>query len=261
MRRVPRFFVGAGAVRDGVVRIEGDDAAHLARSLRVRPGERIVVVEDGRVMHEILLSEVLPTRVTGTVQRTAAASGETNVPIHVLQAIPARGMDDAVEALTIAGSHAIHPVLTERGVARPDSDAVGRRSARWQAIAREAAQLAGRAMAPVVSAPRPLDSALAELPAGCRILACVAAIDATPITRITLGGDGALACVIGPEGGLGLRDLSTLEAAKAERVHLGERIVPSRLAGFMAVSLILGARGELDHAPADFSISTAPVPS
>ena len=248
-------------MRDGVVRIDGDDAAHLARSLRVRPGERIVVVEDGRLLHEILVTEVLLTRVTGTVQRTAAASGDSEAAIHVLQAIPARGMDDAVEALTIAGSHAIHPVLTERGVARPDADAARRRRERWQAIAREAAQLAGRATVPVVSAPRSFEGALGALPAGCRILACVATTDATPIARIRIDGDAAVACVIGPEGGLGHGDLSALDAAAAERVHLGERIVPSRLAGFMAVTLILGAQGELDRAPAEFLMSPAPVSS
>lgn len=261
MLRVPRFFVDAGAVRDGVLRIEGDDAAHLARSLRVRPGERIVVVEDGRLLHDILVTEVLRTRLTGTVQRTEAASGESDAAIHVLQAIPARGMDDAVEALTIAGAFAIHPVLTERGVARPDADAAGRRAARWQTIAREAAQLAGRATAPIVSEPRSLERALAALPASCRILACVATTAAIPIAHIRTDGDAAIACVIGPEGGLGPRDLATLDAAQAARVHLGERIVPSRLAGFLAVSLILSGRGELDRAPADFSMSPATVSS
>ena len=261
MLRVPRFFVDAGAVSDGVVRIDGDDAAHLARSLRVRSGERIVVVEDGRLIHEVLVTEVLPTRITGSVQRTGAACGDSDIAIHVLQAIPARGMGDAVEALTIAGSYAIHPVLTERGVARPDADAAGRRAARWQAIAREAAQLAGRATVPAVSGPRSLDSALAALPAGCRILACVATTDAIPISQMSIDGSAAAACVIGPEGGLGSRDLSSLRAAGSTEVHLGERIVPSRLAGFMAVSLILGARGELDRAPADFIMSPAPVSS
>ena len=261
MLRVPRFFVDAGAVRDGVVRIVGDDAAHLARSLRVRAGERIVVVEDGRLLHEILVTEALLTRVSGTVQRTVAASGDSGTAVHVLQAIPARGMDDAIEALTIAGSYAIHPVLTERGVARPDADAARRRAGRWQAIAREAAQLAGRATTPVVAAPRSLEAALAALPAGCRILACVATPDATPITRIGIDVSAAVACAIGPEGGLGPGDLSTLDAARAERVHLGERIVPSRLAGVMAVSLILAAQGELDRAPADFRVSTAPASS
>lgn len=262
MPRVPRFFVDAGAVRDGVVLIEGDDAAHLARSLRVRPGERIVVVEDGRLMHEVLVTEVGPGLVTSAVQRTDLASGESAMAVHVLQAIPARGMDDAVEALTVAGSYAIHPVLTERGVARPDPGAGARRAARWQSIAREAAQLSGRARAPEVSAPRSLDEALAALPAGCRILACVATPDATPITEITVDAGAPVALVIGPEGGLGPRDLSVLRAAGAGTlVHLGERIVPSRLAGFMAVSLILGACGELDRALSDLRARAAPVSS
>lgn len=258
---MPRFFVDAAAVRDGVVRIEGDDAAHLARSLRVRPGERLVVVEGGRLMHEILVTDVRPAVVTGSVQRTEHASGESEVAIHVLQAIPARGMDDAIEAATIAGAYAIHPVLTERGVARPDAGAAGRRAERWQAIAREAAQLAGRARVPVVAEARPLDAALAALPAGCRILACVAAPGATPITQAGSSGHPVVACVIGPEGGLGARDLSTLDAAGAQHVHLGERIVPSRLAGFLAVSLILNACGELDRAPAEFRTTTAAVSS
>lgn len=259
MLRVPRFFVAAGAVRNGVVMIEGDDAAHIARSLRVRAGERLIVIEDARLMHEILVTEVLPARVTGAVQRTGVASGETDVAIHVLQAIPARGMDEAVEAVTIAGAYAIHPVVTERGVARPDAGAASRRAARWQAIAREAAQLAGRARVPVVAEPRSLDGAVAALPGGCRILACVASADATPITGVSIDSDAVVACVIGPEGGLGPADLSTLDAFDAERVHLGERIVPSRLAGFLAVSLLIDARGELDRAPAAFRVDTAPV--
>lgn len=259
MLRVPRFFVDAGAVRDGVVIIEGDDAAHISRSLRVRTGERLVVIEDGNLMHEVLVTEVLPARVTGAVQRTAVASGESDVAIHVLQAIPARGMDEAVEAATIAGAYAIHPVVAERSVVRPHAAAAGRRAERWQAIAREAAQLAGRARVPVVAEPRSLDAAVAALPAGCRILACVASADATPITGVSIDADAVVACVIGPEGGLGPTDLSTLDGFGAGRVHLGERIVPSRLAGFLAVSLLIDARGELDRAPAAFRVDAAPV--
>ena len=108
---------------------------------------------------------------------------------------------------------------------------------------------------------RSLEGALAALPAGCRILACVATTDAIPIAGIRIAGAAAMACVIGPEGGLGPGDLSTLDGAHAERVHLGERIVPSRLAGFLAVSLMLDALGELDRAPADLRMSTVPVSS
>lgn len=250
MLPVPRFFVDAAAVRGDVVEIDGEGAAHLARSLRARPGEQIVVVEDGRTEHGVVLTGVSAVRVSGRIEWTRAATGEPRLDVHVLQAMPAKGMDDAIEALAVAGARVIQPVITERAVARPDHDASRRRVERWQVIAREAAQLAGRARAPGVTAPRPLAEALAALPDGCRILACVADSTATPLRGLDVSAGAPVVCVIGPEGGLGPGDLTHLRAAGATPVHLGARIVPARLAGFLAVSLVLAAAGDLDTPPA-----------
>ena len=71
--------------------------------------------------------------------------------MHVLQAIPAQTMDTTIEALTVAGAASIRPVVTDRTVVRPDASRSTRRAERWHAIAREAAQLAGRAAPPVVT--------------------------------------------------------------------------------------------------------------
>ena len=250
MEPVPRFFVDTRAVRGALVHLDGDSAAHLARSLRAQPGERIVVVEDGRLEHGVLLTEVDPAAVAGRIEWTRPATGEPHLQLHVLQAIPARGMDEAVEALAVAGVRAIHPVITERGVARPGSAPARHRVERWQTIAREAAQLGGRARPPAVSPPLPLDQALSTLPSACRILACVADSAATPLRAVDVAVDAPVGCVIGPEGGLGPRDLSQLRAAGATLVHLGARIVPSRLAGFLAASLLFASAADLDAAPA-----------
>lgn len=42
---MPRFFVQASSIEDGVVRLFGSDASHISRSLRMRPGEEIVVCD------------------------------------------------------------------------------------------------------------------------------------------------------------------------------------------------------------------------
>lgn len=248
MHAMPRFFVDSSAVSGAMVRIEGRSAEHLARSLRARVGDTIVVVEDGRTEHGVTIEAVTPSRVRGRIDWSRAATGEPRTDVHVLQAIPARGMDDAVEAIAAAGARAVWPVLTERGVARPDPRRSGRRAERWTAIAREAAQLAGRAGAPVVHPVLELGDALAALPPGCRILACVTDDGAGPLRTVGVRPDTPVALVIGPEGGLGPRDIETVRAAGAEPVHLGARVLPSRLAGFLAVSLLLAAAGDLDEA-------------
>lgn len=251
MRRVPRFFVDAGAVDGDVVHIGGESAAHLARSLRARAGERIVVVEAGTVEHGVVLTDVGATQVSGQIEWSRPATGESRLRIHLLQAVPARGFDDTIEALAIAGADTIHPVITERGVVRLDDGASRTKAARWEAIAREAAQLAGRGRAPRIAPAMPLAAALAALPSPCPILACVAEERAIAIETVAVGDTPSVACVIGPEGGLGPRDLVELDARDATKVHLGPRIVPSRMAGFLAVSLLLARDGDLDRPPAD----------
>ena len=254
MRRVPRFYVDPDAVAGGTVEIRGDDAAHLARSLRVRPGEQIVVVEDGFLEHGVVIREVGDGRVSGAIEWTRPATGDPALRVDAMQALPARGMDDAVEALSVAGVHTIHPVVTERTVVRPHDHAIDRKVMRWRAVAREAAQLAGRARPPAVAPVRSLGDALNALPSGCRILAFVADSSAVQVHAVKLGG-AAAACVIGPEGGLGPADIAELRAAGAMLTGLGPRIVPTRLAGFLAVSLLLYAAGDLRLAAADAPVT------
>jgi 16S rRNA (uracil1498-N3)-methyltransferase len=243
---VPRFFLPAGAVHGGGAVIEGADAAHLARSLRARPGERVTVVDASGVEHGVVLEEVGPTLARGRVEWSRPATGEPTARVHVLQALPAEGMDAAVEALAEVGAAEVWPVITRRTVRRPDLERAARRVERWGAIAREAAALAGRARP--VSVHHPLPGALAALPPGTRVLACAVG-GAAPLAGLT--GDGRpLALVVGPEGGLDPEELAAIRAAGGEEVHLGARVLRARLAGAVALGILLAGLGDLDAAPA-----------
>ena len=141
-------------------------------------------------------------------------------------------------------------MLTRRTVARPDARLNTQRVQRLQAIARNAAGLAGRAQPPQVHDVLDISEVRHALPREVRLLAC--SVDApTPLARISpppRTGE-RIAVVIGPEGGLDAADVDALGDA-ATRVHLGPRVVRARLAGVVAVSLLLGAAGDLDGAVA-----------
>jgi 16S rRNA (uracil1498-N3)-methyltransferase len=243
---MPRFFIDTSQVADDRATLIDADAEHLARSLRARPGEMIVVIAGGAVEHGVVLQEVTPSRVSGAVVWSRPVSGEPRLAVHVLQAIPAQAMDATIEALTVAGAASIRPVLTGRTVVRPDPSQASRRAERWQAIAREAAQLAGRAAPPTVSSVVSLREALEHLPATARLLACVIRSDSTAIHAAATTSSPEIALVIGPEGGLDDADLEALAAAGAAYVHLGPRTLPSRLAGAVATALLLAGAGDLD---------------
>ena len=206
----------------------------------------IVVVAGGAVEHGVVLQEVTPSRVSGAVVWSRPASGEPRLAVHVLQAIPAQSMDATIEALTVAGAASIRPVLTGRTVVRPDPSRGSRRAERWQAIAREAAQLAGRAAPPTVSPVTSLREALEQRPATARVLACVIRPEATALLAAARTLSAEVTLVIGPEGGLDDADLEALSGAGAAYVHLGPRTLPSRLAGAVATALLLAGSGDLD---------------
>jgi len=48
---MPRFFVGADQLVDGTASVLGQDAEHLARSLRAQIGQLVVVVDESGVEH------------------------------------------------------------------------------------------------------------------------------------------------------------------------------------------------------------------
>ncbi len=246
---MPRFFVPAAQVAGGRVLLDGDDAAHLSRSLRAAPGERIVVADDSGTEHGVRLLAVSPQQVEGEVEWSRTATGEPRCAVHVLQAIAKDGMDEVVEALAEVGAASILPVLTRRTVARPDARRAEHRVQRWQAIARNAAGLAGRGVPPVVHAIAELPAALDALPPLTRVLVC--ALDgAVALARLDpppRAGE-AVAMVIGPEGGLDGDELDMLRRRGATVVHLGPRVLRARLAGTVALSLLLARAGDMDDA-------------
>lgn len=243
---MPRFFVTAGAVQDGHAAISGEDAAHLARSLRATAGEHIVVVDDNGVEHGLRLEHVTAARVEGVVEWSRPATGEPGVEVHVVQAIAKDGMDELVEALSEVGAAAIWPVHTRRTVVRLDERRAEHRVARWNAIARNAAQLAGRGRPPAVHAVRGLDEVMQALPAGTRVLVCSTAAEESLHAAAAQKAD-RVALVIGPEGGFDDDEIDKLRAQNASLVHLGPRVLRARLAGVVAVATLLASSGELDR--------------
>lgn len=240
-----RFFIdGVVDARSGMA-VAGALAHHIARSLRMRPGDTIVAVDGGGCEHGVRLRTVTAGLVEGEWTWSREATGEPRLRVTVVQALPRERMEDCIDVLVEAGAVEIRPVRTERAVSRPPDDRVAPRLRRWQAIATESAQLSGRGIIPVVHAPTSLADGLAAITAGTRVIAC--SFDGeTSLATLDVDSSRPLALCIGPEGGFGDADLEALRAAGAELVHLGPRVLRTRYAGAVATALLLARAGDLD---------------
>jgi 16S rRNA (uracil1498-N3)-methyltransferase len=216
---VPYFFVrreGDRAV------IEGDDAAHLARSLRARPGEEIEAVDPDGWMLTVRLTSVSAKRVEGDVvaQREHRPEPQREVTVAIAQ-LPAASLEYVLSRCTEVGAAAFHVVQADRSVAR------GERHQRWQTIVREAAMLAGRLRIPAVAGPATLEEVLEARP---NPLLLVRGAD-RPLAAMALEREVTL--LIGPEGGWTERELALVR----EQANLGPRNLRADTAAIVATAL------------------------
>ena len=108
---------------DDRVEIEGRDARHLTRSLRVRPGERIEAVDPrdgtgGRLL-TVEIETAGPDRVTGVVVEAREHRPEPRTAIHLaLALLPASALEEALARCTELGAAGFLLVEAERSVSR-----------------------------------------------------------------------------------------------------------------------------------------------
>lgn len=219
---MPFFF----AERDGDrAFVRGADAEHLARSLRVRVGEEIQLVDPVGFLLTVKVESVARRVVEGRVVAAEAHRPEPSRKVVVAVAqLPAATLDFVLSRCTEVGASGFHIVQAERSVAR------GGRPERWAAIAREAAMLAGRLRVPEVDGPSSLEDVIGN---GA---ACVMLVRSAEVALGDLPRDGEVTVFIGPEGGWTDRELAMVPA----HATLGPRNLRADTAAIVATAIAVG---------------------
>jgi 16S rRNA (uracil1498-N3)-methyltransferase len=228
-------FVEPSAVAHGRVVIAGPPAHHLARVLRVRPGERGVAVSRG-TEYEMEVVEVDDGRLVGRVVGDRPVQGEPQTAITLLQAVlPNPDFDAVIEGGTPVGIRRFVAVQAERSVARPAPE----RLARWQAIATSAAEQSHRGQVPDVVGPVSLPAAL-QAAGGARLLVMEPSAS-VPLSQ-AIDESAAYTIAVGPEGGWTQAELSLMRARNGVMVNLGPRSLRARLAPVVAAAILVQQR-------------------
>lgn len=233
-----RFFVTPETLRSDRVTLTGAQARQIATVLRLRAGDEIALVADGAEA-VVALEAVRPTSVTAVVRERGFTPAEPTVALTL--ALPVlRGDHDeeVVEAVTQLGASRIVPFTSARSVVRSLSEA---KRARWERIAREAAETARRGRVPSIEAARTWQDLFSSLPA--RVFVAwegerrLRLRDALPQTTR------ALSLVIGPEGGIADEEIALARERGAITVSLGARNLRSETAAIAAVALVMDHLG------------------
>ena len=233
-----RFFVPAGSLGARNVTLSGDLAQRLARVLRLRRGDTVVLTEGGEREFEVELTDVSAKSVTGVVTGDRASPPEPAVEVVLYQSLirPNR-FDFALEKGTELGVARFVPMINARS--QLDEASAGR-AERWQRLVIEAAEQCGRGRLPVIDAPLPYAEAISTAP-GLRIVPYESerANRMADFLRGLPERPRTVSLFIGPEGGYTDEEIALARESGAALVTLGRQVLRSETAGVVAAAIVL----------------------
>jgi 16S rRNA (uracil1498-N3)-methyltransferase len=242
--RLNRVYVDAALLPGSVADLPAAAALHLAKVLRARSGDGLVLFSgDGREFAAVIES-VRGSRVTVAVGEAREVDRESPLAVTLVQCVArADRMDVIVQKATEMGVARIVPVLSRRGVVRLDAAQADAKAAHWRAIAVSACEQCGRNRLPQIAAPRRLIDYLGE-PAPRVPRLVLEPQSAAPQPPGDIGS--AVEIAIGPEGGFDDAELDAFRVCGFSPVRLGPRVLRTETAAIAALAWLQSRYGDLE---------------
>jgi 16S rRNA (uracil1498-N3)-methyltransferase len=253
--RLTRVYVEAALTPGTVVDLPPETASHLAKVLRARLGDELILFNgDG---HEFsgAIDAVRGSRVSASVGDSRQVDRESPLAITLVQCVP-RGdrMDFIVQKATELGVSRIVPVLSQRSVVRLDARQAESKAVHWRAVAVSACEQCGRNRLPGFDPAQALQSYLGNCAPspGLRLVFAPESASSlphagrNPLRHTEIA---AAKIAIGPEGGFAPDELEAFRLAGFSQVGLGPRILRTETAAIAAVVWLQARFGDMQTEP------------
>lgn len=240
---MPRFFM---TERDGdTAFLSAEDAGHIARVLRMHPGDPLVLSDGQGNDCDCVLEYVDAQGAAAHILRRYRNQTEPDVEITLYQALPKGDkMEFIIQKAVELGASRVVPVLTRRCISRPDAASFSRKLIRYRKIAAEAAKQCGRGKIPEVGELLEWKTALEQMRQAALGIVFYEGGGAR-VRDLFEQGISDVALLIGSEGGFEESEIADCEAAGIHRATLGRRILRCETAPLAALTLVHSAAGEM----------------
>ena len=239
---MPRFFVPP--IDGDVAVVDGENGHHLARVLRVRIGEELLLCDGQGIDYRCETTDVAGDTVTLRVIDRSPSAGEPHTKVTLYQGLPkSEKMEWIIQKAVELGVARIVPVAMSRCVVRLNGNDGKKKQVRWQKIAAEAAGQSGRGAIPTVSEPYTFAQAVKE---SCNAPSIVFYEGGgEPLGDLVGVNTTQLSIWVGPEGGFDPQEIEQLQAVGVQVATLGKRILRCETAPLAALAAIMALTDEM----------------
>lgn len=245
---MPRFFIRQERICNDSVSIIGEDAHHIARSLRMATGEEITVCDMQGNEYKCKITEFDDDKeVIAKIISVKHSENEPKTFITLYQALPKGDkLDTIIQKAVECGVSKIIPFQSERCIVKIKEDSESKKRDRRQKIATEAAKQCGRSVIPDVELPIYFKDAISQAKSSDVILFCYEGDGTLPLGQILnnlFNSDTpipqSISIFIGSEGGFSILEAQLARKNGAVMTGLGKRILRTETASGFILSCIV----------------------
>ena len=232
-------FQGDGAI------ITGDDAHHMSRVMRMEPGDQIIVCNKDKACHFATIKQMNGQEIEVTLDSVIEAQTELPIEVTIAHGLPKGDKFEwVIQKATECGATNFMPVSMERCVVKLDAKKEVKKVERWNKIAKEAAEQSHRQVVPKVHSVHTFKAFLEQ---SKHYDVCLFAYEETAKqgelaqlkqTLENIKPGATLLLLVGPEGGVGEKEVDLLIQHGFKPCALGPRILRTETAPIYALSAI-----------------------
>ncbi len=251
--RLRLFYTDSSLAGEDSIRVEGEESAHLARSLRMQPGERCRIATERGDEYIAELKSVSPKETVAEIIEHLAPRPVPPLSITLgLPLIKGERFEWVLEKGTELGVDRFRPLALERCEVKIPANRIPARVERWRRIVREAAKQCDRVPPPTAEAPAPIGEFLRDTEnfdlklaawlgegrekIGKVLKEAAAEADKNPLTA---------ALLLGPEGDLTPEEVAAARKSGFIPVDLGPRVLRADTAPIALAAVVQFALGDI----------------
>jgi len=245
---MPQFFVDQNFAADDEVEIDGSDAHHISRVLRLTKGDWLVLSDGTGRSFRAIITKSDPKNVRAIIKTEVTKHQKCPAPVLALAIIGRDRFEWAIQKSVELGCRHIIPIVTRRTVSHRATSTDHKKLDRWQHIALEAAKQSGLPFIPEIAVPTDFDGICAlSRDSGSTVLfhAGEENFDIRKFWKTNSPGKENL-LVVGPEGGFADDEITKAKNAGMTILSLGHQILRVETAAISIMTIWQYELGNMD---------------
>ena len=244
------FYVDELGENNRTVTITGAEAKHISKVLRMKPGDRLILMDSRGSRFQAAIESSTYKEVLVVLERPIPKPLPSPVHLTLCQALPkSRAMDYLIQKTSELGVDRIVPFFSERTVVKYKKGSLINKMRHWHEIAISSAKQCGRGIPASIDSPISFRDVMEKWRGEDALKVVLWEEEESKDLKSALktpSPTGNFVGIIGPEGGFSREEIDLAGDAGFVSVSLGGRVLRAETAAITTVAIVQYELGDLN---------------